>query len=233
MPERYAIYYAPGPQEPLARQAARWLGRSADGDGSVEPAAVGIDPLHLRGVTRSPRRYGFHATLKAPMGLRPPATRDKLVEALGYFAAARHRVAVGPVRVAVVDGFLAIVPVAQPPALTALVQGIVAAFDPFRLPLTPAQREARIEAGLTPRQIELLDRWGYPFVEEEFRFHMTLTDRLVATDRLAVIAAAEAWFTPALPQKLWLDRIALFHEPEAGAPFRRIADFPLTATVEV
>jgi hypothetical protein len=51
------------------------------------------------------------------------------------------------------------------------------------------------------RQRNYLDRWGYPYVMEEFRFHMTLTGRLDSTCRWGVVDmlrarfAAGAWLT--------------------------------------
>ena len=81
--------------------------------------------------------------------------------------------------------------------------------------------------GLTPRQEELLDAYGYPYVFDEFRFHMTLTDRLSPADYGEVLQAAQTWFGPVLDQEVTLDRLSLFHERENKQPFTRIADFAL------
>ncbi len=62
------------------------------------------------------------------------------------------------------------------------------AFDPFRAPLSPEDRARRNPDRPTPRQRDYLDRWGYPYVFEEFRFHMTLTGRLPAERREPVVA---------------------------------------------
>jgi hypothetical protein len=88
-------------------------------------------------------------------------------------------------------------------------------------------RAARASRGLSERQIELLDAYGYPYVFEEFRFHMTLTDRLAAADAADIAQAATTWFAPVLDEPIVLDRLSLFHEAEAGKPFRRVADFKL------
>ena len=53
------------------------------------------------------------------------------------------------------------------------------AFNAYRAPLSAADRERRIKAKLSPRQIELMDQWGYPYVLDEYRFHMTLTGALL------------------------------------------------------
>lgn len=43
-------------------------------------------------------------------------------------------------------------------------------------------------SALSKRQIEYLDRYGYPFVFDDFRFHMTLTGALAVAQRERIIA---------------------------------------------
>ena len=81
--------------------------------------------------------------------------------------------------------------------------------------------------GLTPRQEELLDAYGYPYVFDQFRFHMTLTDRLSEAEHDDVLQAAQTWFGPILNDPVTLDRLTLFHEKENKLPFNRIAEFGL------
>jgi len=95
------------------------------------------------------------------------------------------------------------------------------------MPLDAAERERRLKAPLTPRQVELVDRYGYPYVLEEFQFHMTLTDRLPGYLRGQMMAYARAWFAAALDQPVALDRLVLFREPTPGANFVRLQDYPL------
>ena len=71
---RYAIYFAPRPRRALARFGAAWLGwdaeAGADRDG---PELAGL-PRPRAEIVATPRRYGFHATLKAPFRLARGAT---------------------------------------------------------------------------------------------------------------------------------------------------------------
>src|SRR5690606_26422584 len=106
---------------------------------------------------------------------------------------------------------------------------VVEAFEPFRAPMSTRDRAARAGKGLSERQMELLDGYGYPYVFEEFRFHMTLTDRLAEDEAQEIVQAASTWFGPVLEDEVILDRLCLFHEPDAGKPFRRVADFKLGA----
>jgi hypothetical protein len=65
MTTRYAIYYSPNADTLFHRLASEWLGRDAwSGDAQRQPAIADIPAL-----TEEPRRYGFHATLKAPFHL--------------------------------------------------------------------------------------------------------------------------------------------------------------------
>ena len=49
---------------------------------------------------------------------------------------------------------------------------------PFARPPGAAELERRRKAGLSAAQEKMLLRWGYPYVLDEFRFHLTLTGRL-------------------------------------------------------
>src|SRR5690606_41980730 len=65
------------------------------------------------------------------------------------------------------------------------------------------------------RQEELLGAYGYPYVMDEFRFHMTLTDRLEGEDCAEFRTAAQTWFAPVLGEPVMLDRLVLFVEPRS------------------
>ena len=228
MPDRYAIYYAPSVYSDLWQRASLWLGRDAAA-GPTEPTTIGgLDAASRNAITPSANRYGFHATIKAPMALASDQSADSLDAALSRFAADTAPVSLGRLELrSLEEGFLALTPVVQSPELTAFAGEVVAAFDPFRAPLSPEDRARRLKSPLTPRQIELLDLYGYPYVLEQFLLHMTLTDRLVADMQRPVMAAAAEWFAPALADEVMLDRLVLFHEPAAGGPFVRLADYRL------
>ena len=210
MTERFAIYYAPARDAVLTRRAESWLGRP-----------------ELQSLTAAARRYGFHATLKAPMVLAQ--SRAAFEDALGAFASRTAPVEL-ELAPALIDGFLALIASPQPELVTALAAKVVEEFEPFRAPLGQAERNRRMLARLTPRQVELLNRHGYPYVLEEFRFHMTLTDRLPDDRRAPLLAEASGWFADCLAEPVLLDRLALFHEPAPGAPFARLGDYLLRGT---
>lgn len=207
---RFALYYAPAADAALARAAKAWLARP-----------------ELRDLTVSARRYGFHATIKAPMTLRDGIDQAQLEAALADFGRRQRPARIGRLQPAPIDGFLALIPTHQADELTALAADVVTAFEALRQPLDAGETARRLMAPLTPRQIALVERYGYPYVLDEFRFHMTIADRLDDAERDRRLAEANAWFADALTEELVLDRLVLFREAAPGAAFERLADFKL------
>lgn len=203
MPARYAIYFAPARDSELWQRAQDWL---------AQP--------DLETLTISARRYGFHATIKAPMTLA--LDYAELDAAVSEFADENRAVTLSGLAPRLLDGFLALTTAPQPAALTDLAARAVEAFEPFREPLSADEQARRLKAPLTPRQIELVAQYGYPYVLDQFLFHMTLTDRLAEDLRASMVERAEAWFANALAEPVRLDRLVVFAEPEPGAAFERL-----------
>jgi putative phosphonate metabolism protein len=229
MTERFAIYYAPSANSSLWDRAAAWLGRDPLTNQNIEGTVAGIDRNRLLNLTQSANRYAFHATIKPPMALAEGTTIAELRAALADFARRQTPFSIGHLRVASLDGFLALIPAQENEALQDFAAHVVEEFEPFRAPLSARDLAARLARGLSPRQEELLGSYGYPYVFDEFRFHMTLTDRLPEADRVEIAAAAQAWFAPEIAEPVLFDRLVLFHEPNSGHRFRRLEDYRLGA----
>ncbi|KFL27616.1 hypothetical protein JP74_06885 [Devosia sp. 17-2-E-8] len=232
MTERYAIYYAPASNDPLWRLGCEWLGRDPAA-GVIDHRPPGIEAAELDSLTVSARRYGFHATMKAPMILAPGTDRAELEQALADFTRNHTAFDVGQPVLRLIDGFLALVLDPQPHRLTDFAGTCVTVFERFRAPMAADDRASRVSKGLSERQVALLDQYGYPYVLEQFRFHMTLSDRLPEAWKAPLTDLATDWFAPILMKPLQIDRLALFHQPEAGAAFTRLADFPLPPAHEL
>ena len=224
---RYAIYYAPAPGSVLDRFGASLLGYDAhDGSDLPFPDWIGIADWHE--LTRDPRKYGFHATLKAPMALAPEKSEGELIAACAAFAKQPRAIPRFKPVVDSLEGFIAIVPAGRSSELEALAADCVRDFDPFRPPLTEQDRTRRNPARLSARQRDYLDRWGYPYVFEEFRFHMTLTGRLDEERRGPIVEMLRQRFGKTGMNELVVDRIALFRQTDAGERFRIIGQWQLT-----
>ena len=225
---RYAIYYAPARETPLDRFGAQVLGYDAwTGDEVPFPELITQAAPDWHNLTHDPRKYGFHATLKAPMPLASGCTEAELLAACSAFAAKPRAIPVVIPVVESISGFIAIVPSEPSSELEQLAADCVVDLDMFRGAMTAEDRARRNPSALTPRQCELLDQWGYPYVMEQFRFHMTLTGRLDPARRAPVLAMLRQRFSEiALPQ-LTIDRIALFGQRDATSRFRIISQWRL------
>jgi putative phosphonate metabolism protein len=225
---RYAIYYAAERGSVLDRFGAQLLGYDAwTAEALPFPEDVAEMAPDWRELTSDPRKYGFHATLKAPFALAPGRTEQELAAACATFAEQpRARPVFKPV-VDSISGFIAIVPVERCNALQQLAADCVTTFDEFRAPLTAQDRARRNPERLTEPQRDHLDRWGYPYVMEEFRFHMTLTGRLNEVRRPPVLTMLRERFKATGIDDLAIDRIALFRQDTPEARFRIIADWKL------
>lgn len=217
---RYAIYYSPPQDDPLTRAAARWLGRDAfTGDTTPAQAVGDLSAAEVAFHTAAARRYGFHATLKAPFTLADGLHESELVAALDAFAASVEPVRVPAVALRQIQGFYALVPAQRSEALDRLAGDVVIAFERFRAPMREADIARRNPDALTPSQLRNLHQWGYPYVFDEFRFHMTLSGRVSGTEAARLAHALDAYFGALLADPLEIASIALFVEPEPGAPF--------------
>lgn len=219
---RFAIYYAPGPSSLLNQLGSQWLGRDAFAGGGC------TQPTGLAEITAEPRRYGFHATLKPPFGLKEqfsPAALEVATEVLAESFQPLHFIPA----LRQIDGFLAIVPADPAPEIAHMAAACVRTLDGFRRPSSEAELSRRRSAGLSPRQDQNLERWGYPYVFEDFQFHMTLTRRLPPHELQQVMPMAEDHFTTVLGRPVIIDALSLFVEPRHGAPFEVHRRFPFQA----
>ncbi|CAM4285972.1 Phosphonate metabolism protein [Bordetella tumbae] len=213
---RYALYLAPvGAWRELGRQ---WLGRCED-TGAPVPRAAGTDP-RLDEWTRAPRRYGLHATLKAPFRLRHGQNAAALDRAVRAFAVQQEPFGI-PLRRESLRGFLAWC-IDDKHALSrtnALANAAVADLDAFRAPPEPAELARRQPQHLSPMQRQMLDRWGYPYVFETFTFHITLTGQLDDAAMREAQARLDALENSALQRPMPVNAVSLYVEPEPGADF--------------
>lgn len=228
MGARYAIYYAPPATSLLGELGARWLGRDAlSGQVLLTPALAGLTPTRWTGVTEAPRHYGFHGTLKPPFHLAAGTDAEALHAAISGFAERQRAIALDSLTVQVIGDFIALTPTADDRSLSDLAAACVETFDPFRAPPTPEETAKRRAAKLNPRQAELLARWGYPYVFDEFRFHLSLTGPVAdARERMALVQQLEAMFAPALASPVPVLDLCLFTQADRAAPFRLVDRFP-------
>jgi putative phosphonate metabolism protein len=225
---RYAIYFAPEPDSSFETLAVSWLGRNAATGKPVDhPDLEGLGATELSEITGPARRYGFHATLKAPFRLAEGVSEADLTAAMDVFAGRTNTFEIPVLKVGRLEGFLALVPDGPAPMLDTFAGSVVEAFEPLRAPLSDREIERRNPDSLSSVELRNLMRWGYPYVFDRFRFHMTLTTRLAEPQITRVEAAAKAHFAQVLAGPVAVRELALFVEPEPGAPFEIRCRAPL------
>lgn len=176
---RYAVYYVPPNDSELAAFGRQWLGMDIETGNPVPQTVVdGIEPERLHQLTESPRLYGFHGTLKPPFYLAPRTTLNGLLSAARTFAKSVKPIEIPALELAVIGKFLALTSTVSSAELEALASECVRTLEVYRTRLTPQQMAQYRQNKLTVHQEQMLEHWGYPYVLEEFRFHISLTNRI-------------------------------------------------------
>ena len=226
--ERYAVYFAPKPGSALAEFAAAWLGWDpATGRTVDHPDAPPLSAADVARVTEAPRRYGFHGTLKAPFRLAEGRAPEDLAAAISDLAAGMVPIDMPRLQLTRLGRFIALTATGDQTPLARLADRATVDLDAYRAPLNDAELAKRRRNGLTERQEGYLQRWGYPYVREEFRFHLTLTGALPAEEAERAEAALRPLVAPIESQPFRIDEICLFADLGAGANFRIVERFPL------
>ena len=228
MAARYALYFAPAEDTLLWRLGSAWLGRDAASARVLpRPTVDGFSPERLEELTASPRSYGLHATLKAPFALRPSLTVEDLAGAVRSLAARHACFALPRMEVGPLSDFIAVRTDSDCVALQALADACVVDLDGFREPAGEDDVARRRAAGLTSRQEELLTHFGYPFVLDQWRFHITLTGRLTPLDARRLRPWLSRHLADALAPVQRCENLCLFVQAASGADFRLLQRFPL------
>ena len=229
MKSRYAVYFVPAAQSALYRFGSALLGYDCYTGNEIDfPDALPLSVPAWRELTQEPRRYGFHATLKAPFRLADGVDEAGLLEAFRAFCRSEAAAVFTPV-VAVIEGFIAIVPSDSEPAVDRLAAACVTGFDRYRAPLEAHDRERRMAAGLNARQAQNLECWGYPYVFEDFRLHLTLTGRLPAERQAIVHGYLRESFAALSRAAICIDRVALLRQDRPDARFVVLRDAAIGA----
>ena len=221
MDPRYAIYFVPDPDTALYHFGSAVLGYDCFTGAEIPPLdALPVDADRWRELTREPRRYGFHATLKAPFRLAAERTEAQLISEFVEFS---RTIAMAPTiepAICPLHYFVAITPANVCAGLDGLAASCVKHFDGFTAPLTRADHGRRLAPHLTTRQIGHVERWGYPYVFEDFRFHMTLTGALSGDCQKPILAyLRHALACSHGDGPISVNRLALLRQDNPGARF--------------
>lgn len=205
MYDRYAIYVTP--QGALAELGAAWLGWDvARGCAVPHPLVGGLD---VATITQTPRTYGMHGTVKPPFVLADGMTAQGLMDQTAQLCTTLPPVTFEALELAAMGRFLALVPVGDQSALAQVAGRVVQQLDGFRAHPSEAELARRRQANLTPAQDAHLVRWGYPYVLDQFRFHITLSAKLPKAQVAVVQDALAPLFAPHLGVPFRIDSLTL------------------------
>jgi hypothetical protein len=227
--ERYAVYWLPGPRTALAAFARNWFGADPEtGEALPAPARHGLDADLAERATASPRRYGCHATIKAPFRLRDGVSEADLSAELGRFCGRRRRARAGRLRLKRLSHYLALTLDSPTAEVDWLADECVTYFDRFRAPLSEADR-ARRPGDLPPLARQHLEQFGYADIFSRFLFHVTLAGPLEAAD----LARAESALAPAVEPltraPFCIEDLCLCRDPGQGGLFKILNRHPLVS----
>lgn len=224
--QRYAVYFLPDDAE-LAAFGASWLGWDViTAAPCARPDFNGLSAQVLIAATAKPRKYGFHGTLKPPFRLTEGADASVLARAVADLAARTPAFDLDGLQLSRINDFLALVAIGDTTELAQLALSCVTELDRFRRPADPGEVQRRRASGLSARQDALLVQWGYPYVAEEFRFHLTLSGRLELSTQDALSETLKACLPP-LRKPFSIKSIALVGERSDGM-FTLIKRYALT-----
>ncbi|MEE2945311.1 MAG: DUF1045 domain-containing protein [Pseudomonadota bacterium] len=223
--QRYAIYYT-APNGPLADFGAAWLGWDiATGLPVQHPIVHGLQD-DVSEITQTPRKYGFHGTIKPPFRLASGTTAAALAERVKTLCSAQQPFALDGLKLSRLGRFLALTIEGDATPLANLASTMVKELDVFRAPPTEMELEKRRKANLSEQQEQYLMQWGYPYVMDEFRFHLTLTGRLETNRAAALQEILEPVLEGTLPTPFKVDDLTLAGEDMSGR-FHEIQRFKL------
>lgn len=225
--ERYAIYWLPGPSAQLAAFARNWLGGDPEtGKALGARALYGLDADLVERATTSPRRYGCHATIKAPFRLRDGASEADLSAALADFCSRRRRTRSGRLRLRRLSRYLALTLADGAAEVDWLADECVTHFDRFRAPLSEADR-ARRPRDIPPLAREHLEQFGYSDIFSRFLFHITLAGPLEAAELARVKTALAPAVEPFTREPFSIEDLCLCGDPGQGELFKVLSRHPL------
>jgi putative phosphonate metabolism protein len=218
---RYAIYFAPELGDPWWTFGTQWLGSNPITGQRLHRFSVeGLKEADCERITEAPRFYGLHATLKPPFALAEGWTEKGLIALAQDFCRTRIGFELKRFAVRTLGDFIALRPTESSAEIGTLAAECVKVFDPFRRPMDANELHRRASPDLDPRQLELLHAWGYPYVFDQFRFHLSLTGALEPEVRELVASALAARCSTFPDRPVPVTGICVFSQPTRTTPFR-------------
>lgn len=229
---RYAIYFSPEDNSELELFGATVLRRRAADASEWENPEIPVEfpssSCWKKRVIR-PANYGFHATIKAPFALAGNHTAEQLHHDLEAFCRKRQPIPLEGLIPTRTTRYDALALSSQPEALKALAADSVQEFEKYRAPLTEQDIKRRDPSSLSARENRYLTQYGYPYILDDFNFHMTLSGANDHNDA-AYLVWLKSLYQAMVSETPVLDRLCIFYQPNRDTAFVRITEFKLGNT---
>ena len=90
------------------------------------------------------------------------------------------------------------------------------AFEPLRAPLNETDIARRRKSTLSERQDAQMLKWGYPYVFQDFHFHMTLSGRISIHKAQNTMPVLQQLFVPVAPHPFIVRSVSVMGEDACG-----------------
>src|SRR5471032_2375452 len=200
---RYAIYFCPSSDSALGRLGRDWLASSTDA-----PELPGISAERRNALLVKVRRYGWHATIRAPFTPMGNVTYADVRRAITSVAHARASFEL-PLHIHRLAGFLALRPCIDGIAPRQLAATCLKSLLPLCAPLSNEVLDRR-SVVLDADEVTLLQDYGYPYVLDRYRFHLTLSAPATESEEHAM----RQWLAPRVAElpSMQVDALSICRE---------------------
>jgi hypothetical protein len=217
---RYAIYFCPASDTALGRLGHDWLAASPHA-----PELPGISTERRNALLVKARRYGWHATIRAPFTPAVDVAYDDVRRAVVSVAHACASFEL-PLHIHRLAGFLALRPCVDGAAPKQLATTCLKALLPLCAPLSKEMLDRR-SVGLDADEVRLLQGYGYPYVLDRYRFHLTLSAPAIESEENVM----REWLEPRVAElpPTRVDALSICREATPGGAFELVERIPLRA----
>ena len=232
---RYAIYYAPPKESSLEEFGRYWFGWDPLNAKLINNKHR-INYLNRFGIKNLinidknvliPKKYGFHGTLIPPFKLNKNYSTNTLFKKTEEIAKKFKKFKFYKFKLKKINNFYAFVQNKKNNNINKLSNRLVRELFKFRSPLTKKEIDRRNPSKLSKLQLNILYKWGYPYIMSEFNFHMTLASEVTGNKLYFELKKIEKNKEIILNEINNFDKIYIFGENQNGM-FENLENFSLS-----
>jgi hypothetical protein len=232
---RYAIYYAPPKESSLEEFGRYWFGWDPLNAKLINNKRR-INYLNRFGIKNLinidknvliAKKYGFHGTLIPPFKLNKNYSTNTLFKKTEEIAKKLKKFKFYKFKLKKINNFYAFVQNKKNNNINKLSNRLVRELFKFRSPLTKKEIDRRNPSKLSKLQLNILYKWGYPYLMSEFNFHMTLASEVTGNKLYLELKKIERNKEIILNEINNFDKIYIFGENQKGM-FENLENFSLS-----